>query len=551
VPAFDVAYKSCLNPMHWPISKKVAAGPIIVFALLGVLAFCGWSLAEQHQNFISKTHKDYAAYKETTSELPHLLLNIQKNLYKLTVWKQINVQGAEWNSTLSSIESDVDRLQGMLTELDGQHAINPLKQTIERYQRSINQTLVMINRSSRVGAIATRALEDNYIEVDTMVNDLVTSAETSFEQRLQETRNSWKRLIIMFLTMAGALGILIMLLGLGTDRMVAHPIKALARVVDRFREGDLEAEVTWTTRKDEIGLVARAMEAFRANLIRNKILERERQELNQELERKVDERTQQLAEQKERLAQALEKEHHLNGLQRQFVSMVCHEFRTPLAIIDGNAHRIIRRHDSLSPDRLLAALGKVRLSVTRLTELMESVLCSSKLEAGAIEMELAPSDLAEMISEITNNYKEVNPTYDIKADVAGLPESFTVDVKLIRQVVSNLLSNAIKYSPDGTFVGIEARSCDDGGVEIAIRDKGVGIPANELEKLFERFFRASTSTGIAGTGIGLHMVKSLVDMHDGQITLESTVGVGTTFRVYLPYREIDEALDQAETVSAA
>ena len=276
---------------------------------------------------------------------------------------------------------------------------------------------------------------------------------------------------------------------------------------------------------------------LKATVKSNEILLRERQQMNRELERKVDERTQQLNDQKERLAVALEKEHELNRLQRQFVSMVCHEFRTPLAIIDGNAHRIIRRHEKIPPDQLVGGLGKVRNSVARLTELMESVLSVSKLEAGTIELKPTPCNFKDLILEVANTYLEVNPTYEISADVKGLPEHFIADPKLMRQVLSNLISNAVKYSPDGAQIDIEATSCHDGGIKIDVHDRGVGIPADELDKLFKRFFRASTSAGIAGTGIGLHMTQAFVEMHGGRVDIVSEVGVGSTFTVSLPRRD--------------
>lgn len=168
-------------------------------------------------------------------------------------------------------------------------------------------------------------------------------------------------------------------------------------------------------------------------------------------------------------------------------------------------------------------------------------------------MEPVPCDLGALITEVAGNHREVNTSYEITADVERLPDLFTADPKLLRQVVSNLISNAVKYSPEGSHVRIEAGACDDGGVEIAVTDQGVGIPAAELEKLFERFFRASTSVGIAGTGIGLHMVKALVDMHHGRTDVTSEEGTGTTFTVYLPRCDVAPAAtcDEDKTVKAA
>lgn len=535
--ARNLACRSCLNPNHWPISRKVAAGPAILILLLGMVVFLGWSVAGDHQELMSRSYEEQSASEEIAFRLPHVLARVQRDLYKLTIWAQIDVEGPEVTSTLEGIDGDLADIGNMLSRLEGRPLFDQLDQAVGRYERAVRQALILIQRSPRVGATATRGIDRVYLEADATASRLAAVVKELFDQRIHESHASWQRLIIKFLVLIGAVVLLVPLITMGSDRMIAKPIMNLARVVDQFRQGQLDVDVPSTTREDEIGLVARAMEAFRANLIRNQILEREREQLNQQLERRVEERTQQLAAQTERLAQALEKEHELNGLQRQFVSMVCHEFRTPLAIIDGNAQRIMKRCEKMPPDRVRDILGRVRLSVSRLIDLMESVLSASKLEAGAIKMDPAACNLAEMITEVANNHRELNPAYKIETEIAGLPESFVVDIKLMRQVVSNLLSNAIKYSPEGAQVRIEATSCEDGAVKIAVRDQGVGIPADELENLFQRFFRASTSTGIAGTGIGLHMVKTLVDMHDGHIDVDSDVGVGTIFTVCLPPRD--------------
>jgi signal transduction histidine kinase len=254
------------------------------------------------------------------------------------------------------------------------------------------------------------------------------------------------------------------------------------------------------------------------------------------LEQQVAERTAALTVQAEQLAEALDKERELAGLQRQFVSMVSHEFRTPLAIIDGYAQRIARRSKGTLPDRSLQGLGKIRTSVTRLTELMESVLAAARLEDGRITFHPEDCSLHEMLAELTRNYGELSPNHQIILDVSQLPEHITADGKLLRQVFSNLISNAVKYSPEGGRVWVDGRPDSYGDVIVEVRDEGLGIPAADQQKLFARFFRAGTSTGIAGTGIGLHLASHLVELHGGSIKLASTEGQGTTFCVTLPIR---------------
>ncbi|MEL6965623.1 MAG: ATP-binding protein, partial [Pseudomonadota bacterium] len=255
-----------------------------------------------------------------------------------------------------------------------------------------------------------------------------------------------------------------------------------------------------------------------------------------QLEDLVHERTAALQRQAERLERALNQERELAGLQRQFVSMVSHEFRTPLSIIDGHANSILRRSKGNLPDRSVEGISKIRRSVARLIELMESVLAAARLEDGRIKFNPGDCLLPEIIAELAGNYRELYPDHEILLDVDPASHRIIADGRLLRQVFSNLISNAVKYSPDGGRVWIEGHAVDNGGVVVAVRDEGVGIPASEQEKLFNRFFRASTSTGIAGTGIGLHLASHLVQLHGGKIDVESVVAEGTTFLVHLPTR---------------
>jgi len=234
-----------------------------------------------------------------------------------------------------------------------------------------------------------------------------------------------------------------------------------------------------------------------------------------------------------RIEEALANEQKINGLQRQFVSLVSHEFRTPLSVIDGNAQRVLRRIETMPRERIASGLEKCRGSVNRLVGLMESVLSSSRLEAGTIEFAPTPCDLFKAVSEATENQQEISSDHQIIVDIDQLPKEVVADVKLVSQIFSNLLSNAVKYSPNSSTVWVNGYQSDDMAV-ISIRDQGVGIPEEDLKKLFGQFFRASTAVGIPGTGIGLHLVKHLVEMHGGTIAAESIEGEGSTFTVKLP-----------------
>lgn len=249
--------------------------------------------------------------------------------------------------------------------------------------------------------------------------------------------------------------------------------------------------------------------------------------------------------QAQRLSKALEREKELNGLQRQFISLVSHEFRTPLAIIDMTAQRMSRAGDKITPDRVARGTQKIRNAIVRLTDLMEGILSASRLEEGKIQFEPVACDLADLMTEICEDYQQINTAHRLTLGLHDLPKQIEADAKLLRQAFSNLVSNAIKYSPEGTNVKVTA-SQSDGDILVSVRDQGVGIPADELGRLFERFFRASTSTGVSGTGIGLHLVKHVIDLHGGTIEVESEPDQGTAFIVRLPNKAPRRApLDQS------
>lgn len=260
-----------------------------------------------------------------------------------------------------------------------------------------------------------------------------------------------------------------------------------------------------------------------------------------------------LVEQAMELEQALDKEKELNDLQRQFVSMASHEFRTPLAIIDSSAQLLTRDLTKHDADKPLRRVEKIRAAVLRMTNLIESTLTAARIDAGKIEINPQPFDMARLVREICDRQQEVAANHEFTIMLDGLPATIRADRGAIDQIITNLLTNAVKYAPDNPEVTITGwREGDD--ILLSVQDHGLGISAADQQHLFTRFFRAETSTGIAGTGIGLNLVRQLVTMHGGSITVDSAVGQGSTFTVRLPVSgpaEIVAATDVSLPLKAA
>lgn len=220
--------------------------------------------------------------------------------------------------------------------------------------------------------------------------------------------------------------------------------------------------------------------------------------------------------------------------QRDLVAMISHELRTPLAVMDGRARQIARlAEDPAAGPQIAERAQGIRVEVRRLIDLMDTVLAAARLEAGGIALAPTRTDLGQLVREVAEAAGEAYPGRVVSVDIGPCIDAAFLDPVLIRQVVANLASNACKYSNEGGRVTFSARREGD-DVVVSVADTGVGIPPEEIEHLFSRYFRASTGAGRVGAGIGLHLVHEFVTMHGGCVEIESVVGVGSTFRVRLP-----------------
>ena len=252
----------------------------------------------------------------------------------------------------------------------------------------------------------------------------------------------------------------------------------------------------------------------------------------------VAERTRELNEEKIKLQQSLDHEKRLNEMQAQFVSMASHEFRTPLAIIDGSARRIERVSKRQGLDDVESRAESIRSAVSRMTSLLERTLDSSKLASGQLDMKTARFSIADQIRDVVQRQSELNPGFAFDLDLKDCPPTIEGDASLLETALTNVISNAMKYS--GTIRKIAIRtSTKNEKLAISIRDSGIGILAKELSSISNRFFRSSNTAGIPGTGIGLNLVRTLVEMHDGRFRIASSEGEWTEVTLELPLQTDD------------
>ena len=218
-----------------------------------------------------------------------------------------------------------------------------------------------------------------------------------------------------------------------------------------------------------------------------------------------------------------------------FLATMSHELRTPLNAIIGFSDVLHEQMFGELNERQLAYVNDVLAAGKHLLSLINDVLDLAKIEAGGMELELSPVAIPDVLRSAVAMHSERASRGGIDLALTSEPEAITVtaDERRVRQVVFNLLSNAVKFTPAGGRVDISARA-DDGHVEIAVADTGPGIPAGDLERVFEEFEQSSDGKKVEGTGLGLPLSRKLVELHGGRLWVESVVGRGSTFRFTLP-----------------
>lgn len=250
---------------------------------------------------------------------------------------------------------------------------------------------------------------------------------------------------------------------------------------------------------------------------------------------------------------ALEAERDLNQMKSQFVSMTSHEFRTPLTTILASAEALEHYGERWGPDKSRSYLQRIQNMVHHLTELLESVLILGQADAGRLKFQPAWLDLEQfcsgLVEEMSLNLRQDQAISFQTVDRPSVGYLLELDEKLLRHILSNLLSNALKYSPEGGTVRLRLAYGAE-TVQLSVQDRGIGIPAADLDRLFESFHRAGNVGTIPGTGLGLTIVQRSVALHGGQIHVASIQGEGTTFTVTLPIRNA-KPLPSAIDIAAA
>ncbi len=387
----------------------------------------------------------------------------------------------------------------------------------------VRRTLAALSGPLRVVAtfpVHTELFAEAYRALETGIPRL-TGASNAVVKAYELRAEGVRRATLTKLLALASLDVALLLLGLFlTRRYIARPVRLLAEGASRLRAGDFDHRVPAVT-KDELATLARAF-----NDMSERIAALLASEGAARTEAEAAGRA--LAEQNERLRE-------LDRLKDEFVALVSHELRTPLTSIRGYVDLMLEEGGGPVSEDQRKFLGVVERNADRLLHLVNDLLFVARSESGSLRLDTSEVDLATIGAECVERAQPLATERSIELRLDAAPTFVPGDPLRLAQVLDNLISNGIKFTPEGARVAVAIRQ-RAGSAVIEVSDTGMGIPSGEQDRLFERFFRTSTATkaAIQGTGLGLTVVKAIVEAHGGQIAFESEEGTGTTFRVELP-----------------
>ncbi|MEB3291802.1 MAG: ATP-binding protein [Synechococcales bacterium] len=242
----------------------------------------------------------------------------------------------------------------------------------------------------------------------------------------------------------------------------------------------------------------------------------------------------------ERLSwQMLQQEKELNQLKSSFISTVSHEFRNPLAVIRTAADLIRLNGKHLSAEKQQRFLSQIIYSVDNLLDWINEILLMNRMEAQGVNFSPSWIDFQQFCEQLVDNWQlSAGDRCSLKSSIQGDFYNVWLDSALMHHVCNNLLSNAVKYSREGGLICLEVQrqvTQQQEWIFLTIQDQGIGIPADQMHRVFDSFYRCSNTDGIAGTGLGLAIAKGCVEAHQGTLTIHSKLGEGTTVVVRIPY----------------
>ncbi len=477
----------------------------VTLALIVVAAFAALIFAITAQREATAREARSADVTAASLRLEKLVVDMETGLRGLTLTGE-TVFLEPYTQAINALPARLAALQSLVADDPVQRRrAQQVEERIREYLDFVQPLVAVVKDEPEIGRDPLVAEEGKrYTDaIQDVFNRFLTAEDALAADAARDAERRSDLAVIVGAIGIGASSALIILFGVFLARGIGRPVRAVASGATRLAGGE------WSLRlppqgPGEIGELTHAFNDMAERIEQN----------HAELE-------QQNAELRES-----------ERMKTELVSIVSHELRTPLASVLGFTALLLKRE--FDPPIRRHYLGIVDAQARRLAALLEDFLDVQRIEHEGLELATERVDLAALLDEQAELYAEQSPKHTVEVALDERPLSVRGDPDRLAQVVGNLLSNAIKYSPEGGTVQLAAERSGT-GVRVIVRDEGLGIPEDQQERIFTKFFRGDAgATGITGTGLGLAVSREIVEAHGGSIGFDSDPSTGSTFWVELP-----------------
>jgi signal transduction histidine kinase len=473
-----------------------------------------YGLKQQLSNISNEMHQIVVNFGDRQlTDLFHDMLLLEKDYW---IARKRYIMQSAYNELF-----EFDNRISVLKKQDNKQ-FQKLELLIEQYRSITNQILdldVLIISRFNEFELQIKAL-------DPISNELILLANKEVEDARNEIRET-NRIAIIILSLVAFLGLFVTaLIAYVINKSITKNIVRLTDAAGSIKAGQLNSTIEIET-GDELGKLAQTFNSMSGQL----------DSMVSDLENKVIIRTKNLEEAKVEAEQA-------NNAKSEFLANISHELRNPMHHILSYSKFGVDRFTSVKQDKLLHFFRQILKSATRLMLLLNDLLDLSKMEAGKMEYDFEDWNVCEIVKEAVDELKQAMKDKKIQYTLENCSNSLNAkcDHFKIGQVIRNLMTNAIKFTPEGKEIQIQVleKIIDNGSdngrnIEISIKDEGVGIPEDEIQKIFDKFTQSSkTKTGAGGTGLGLAISYEIIKAHKGNIWAENNPDQGSTFKFIIP-----------------
>ena len=478
----------------------------VTLALIVVAAFAALIFAISAQREATAREARSRDVTAASLRLEKLVVDMETGIRGLTLTGRVRFL-EPYTEAINALPSRLAALRALVAADPTQRQrAQQLEEKIREYVDTYAEPLVaIVSETPAIGEDPLVADEGkrHTDEIQRLFNRFLAAEDALAEDAAGDAERRSDLAVIVGATGMGASSALIILFGIFLARSIGRPVRAVASGASQLAAGE------WSHRlplegPGEIGELTRSF---------NEMAER------------IEQNHADLEQQNEELRES-------ERMKTELVSIVSHELRTPLASVLGFTALLLKRE--FDPPIRRHYLGIVDAQARRLAALLEDFLDVQRIEHEGLELATERVDLAALLDEQAELYAEQSPKHTVAVSLEERPLPVRGDPDRLAQVVGNLLSNAIKYSPEGGTVELAAERSGS-GVRVMVRDEGLGIPEDQQERIFTKFFRGDAgATGITGTGLGLAVSREIVEAHGGTIGFDSDPSTGSTFWVELP-----------------